>query len=228
MTSRSWRVMKEFDFYEVIGVIAPGMVLIVGAVFLFFPDQQQNLMGIANLSLGSLGVGLILAYVAGQLLQAVGNVLDTVWWSLWGGMPTDWVRSGKHALIAESQRNLIRERICIMLNNSSFDLSATDTKHWYSITRQIYAAVSAAGRAARVDIFNGNYGLCRGIAAGFLLLLAGSIIVNWRAWQIETVLVILIAFSIYRMHRFGVRYGRELFVQFLLQLPAISKEGETK
>ena len=31
--------MKDFEFYEVIGVIAPGMILVVGAVLLFFPDQ---------------------------------------------------------------------------------------------------------------------------------------------------------------------------------------------
>lgn len=213
--------MKDFDFYEVIGVIAPGMVLVVGAVLLFFPDQHQYLLSIANVSLGSLGVGLILAYVAGQLLQAVGNGLETVWWWLWGGMPTDWIRSGKHDLVATSQRDSVQMRVRGMLNSPVFDLSTSDKRHWYSITRQIYAAVSAAGRATRVDIFNGNYGLCRGIAAGFLLLLAWSAFVNWRAWQIEAVLAILISLAIYRMHRFGVRYGRELFLQYL-QLPETS------
>ena len=216
--------MKEFDFYEVTGVITPGMVMVVGTVILFFPDQHHNLLSIANVSLGSLGLGLILAYVAGQLLQAVGNGLETVWWWLWGGMPTDWIRSGKHDLIATAQLSLMQARLRMMLADSSFDPSASDRNHWYSITRQVYAAVSAAGRSTRIDIFNGNYGLCRGIAAGLVVLLVWSAIVNWRAWEVELMLAILISLAIYRMHRFGVRYGRELFIQYL-QLPETTSTG---
>ena len=210
--------MKEFDFYEVTGVIAPGMVLLVGAALLFFPEQHQSLISIANLSLGSLGVGLVLAYVAGQLLHAVGNGLETVWWWFWGGMPTDWIRSAKHDLVASNQRDLIRTRLRATLNAPTFELSTVDAGGWYAITRQMYAAIAAAGRSARLDIFNGNYGLCRGIAAGLLLLFTWSIILDWRAWRVETALAVLIALALYRMHRFGVQYGRELCVQYL-QLP---------
>jgi hypothetical protein len=210
--------MKEFDFYEVTGVIAPGMILTVGAVLLFFHDQSQNLSSIANLSLGSLGVGVILAYVAGQLLQAIGNGLETLWWWFWSGMPTDWIRSGKHELIAPTQRDNVQARLRITLHTPTYNLCSSDAKGWYAITRQVYAAVSAAGRSSRIDIFNGNYGLCRGIASGFLVLLVWSAIVNLGAWKVEMILAFLIGLAIYRMHRFAVRYGRELFVQYL-QLP---------
>lgn len=216
--------MKEFDFYEVTGVIAPGMVLLVGALFLFFPEQHQGLINIANLSLGSLGVGLVLAYVAGQLLQAVGNGVEMVWWRFWGGMPTDWIRSAKHNLVASNQRDLIQTRLRVTLNAPTFELSTADARDWYAITRQMYAAIAAAGRSSRVDIFNGNYGLCRGIAAGLLVLLAWSAISDWRAWRIETALAVLIVLALYRMHRFGVRYGRELCVQYL-QLPGAAPPG---
>ena len=111
-----------------------------------------------------------------------------------------------------------------MLHDPASNLAKYDKGQWYSITRQVYAAVSAAGRATRVDIFNGNYGLCRGIAAGFLALLVWSVIVNWRLWQVEVGLVILISLAIYRMHRFGVRYARELFVRYL-QLPDTTTTG---
>jgi hypothetical protein len=217
--------MKEFDFYGTAGVIAPGMVLVVGIVALFFPDRGKELLGIADVSLGSLGVGLILAYVAGQLLQAIGNGVEAVWWRLWGGMPTDWIRTGKREIVAPAQRELVQSRVREIINDSSFTLSHATNKHWYVITRQIYAAVAAANRSARVDIFNGNYGLCRGIAAALLLLLAGSTVVHWWEWNIELVLALLMALAVYRMHRFGVRYGRELFVQYL-QLPATTRSGQ--
>lgn len=210
--------MKEFDFYEITGVIAPGMALIVGAVLLFFPDQQHSILSIANISMGSFGVGLILSYIAGQLLQAVGNGLETVWWRLWGGMPTDWVRSAKHDLIATHQRELVQDRVQKMMCSQDFAYSSVDAKQWYSITRQVYAAVSSAERGKRVDKFNGNYGQHRGLAAGFLVLLVSSTVLAYQPWKVCAVLAILTALAIYRMHRFGKLYGRELFIQFL-ELP---------
>ena len=217
--------MKEFDFYGTVGVIAPGMVMVLGTVVLFFPSDGNALLAVANLSLGSLGVGLIVAYVAGQLLQAIGNGVEAVWWRLWGGMPTDWIRTGKHEIVAPAQRERVQSRVREVISDPSFVLSRVTAKNWYSITRQIYAAVAAANRSNRVDIFNGNYGLCRGIAAALLLLLAGAVVAHWWEWNIELVLALLLALAVYRMHRFGVRYGRELFVQYL-QLPATTPSGQ--
>lgn len=216
--------MKEFDFYSVAGVIAPGMVFIVGMVLFFFPDHSKDLMTISSVSLGSLGVGLILAYVAGQLVQAIGNGIEAVWWWFWGGMPTDWVRSGNRELIAPSQRTLVEARIRVAVNDPAFTLANTTERHWYAITRQVYAAVAAANRSARIDVFNGNYGLCRGIAAGLFVLLVTSAIVRWRAWRAEVILAALIALAVYRMHRFAVRYGREVFAQYLA-LPTAAAPG---
>lgn len=187
--------MKQFDYYETIGVIAPGIVLLLGGVFLFFPEQQKNLITISNISIGGLGLGLILAYVAGQLLQAVGNGLEKVWWWFWGGMPSDWIRENKHELVSAEQRELVQTRVKVMLNNTSFNLSSCNKNHWNSITRQIYAAVSNAGCASRVYIFNGNYGLLRGIAAGLITLLIGMIFFNCRAWHIEITLAVLSALA---------------------------------
>ncbi len=216
--------MKEFDFYGTAGVIAPGMVFIVGLVLLFFPDHSKDLVAISSVSLGSLGVGLILAYVAGQLLQAIGNAVETGWWWFWGGMPTDWVRSGKHEIIAPSQRTMLEGRVRLSVSDPAFALSNATAKQWYAITRQVYAAVEAAKQNNRVDIFNGNYGLCRGIAAGLIVLLVASAIMHWRAWKVEVILAVLISLAIYRMHRFAVRYAREVFVQYL-QLPAAANNG---
>jgi hypothetical protein len=215
--------MRQFDFYEVVAVIAPGMVLIIGVVFLFYPDQQQNCLSIANLSLGSLGVGLILAYVAGQLLQVVGNGIESIWWKLWGGMPTDWLRSGKHDLVSITQSDLIKTHISVMLKSPSLEPQSIKPKEWYSIARHIYAAVAAEGRSARVDVFNGNYGLCRGLVAAFSVLIFWSFILDCNVGRAEVALVFLVFLALYRMHRFGERYARELFIQFI-----VIKEGKSE
>lgn len=210
--------MKEFNFYDITAVIAPGMVLIIGVVLLFFPGQQDVLEKVSKISVGSLGVGVILAYVVGQLLQAVGNGLEAVWWWFWGGMPTDWVRSNNHPVLSPQQRDRLQDRVRVALGSPSMELVSCASHDWYSVTRQIYAAVSGAGRSARVDAFNGNYGLCRGVAASLVSLLVATAIVDWRSWRVELTLILLISLAVFRMHRFAVRYGRELFVQYL-QLP---------
>lgn len=216
--------MKDFDFYETVGVIAPGMFLIIGGVLLFLPNQQQNLMDIAKISVGSLGTGVILAFVIGHLLQAFGNILEKFWWWFWGGMPTDWVRSGRHYLIASMQRDIVQTKLRILLNRPVLEISAIDQKDWASIIRQIYSTVFTSAKAARVDIFNANYSLFRGTSAASILLLAGSAIINCRAGGIESGLFVVFALSFYRMHRFAKHYASELFIQYL-QLPDASSTG---
>ena len=207
--------MKEFSFYETVGVIAPGMVTIVGMVIMFAPDKGKAIMTVLDVSVGSLGMILVLAYVVGQLLQAVGNAIENIWWKCWGGMPTDWLRSRKRELIAPSQRTLLESRIQVIVNDPTFAIANMTDKHWYAITRQVYATVATANLNTRIDIFDSNYGLCRGISAGLFILLLTSVIVNWRDWRSAMLIAILVGVSIYRMHRFAERYGREMFVQFV-------------
>ena len=207
--------MKKLEFYEFTGIVVPGTVVLVGGLLLVIPSTFE-IKTLQDVSIGGLGIGLILAYTAGHLVQSVGNLLEKVWWWTRGGMPTDWVRTEKHNLIADSQRKLLQGHIRKILTNNTFEInSSLEARHWYSITRQIYAILAANNHEARIDIFNGNYGLCRGIASSLLVLLFAVVFTNWQAWKVELILVILFSMSIYRMNRFAVHYGRELFVQFL-------------
>lgn len=207
--------MRDFDFYEFTGIIAPGMLVVVGGALIVMPDYQK-ILKLAEISVGGLGVGLVLAYIAGQLIQTIGNGLENVWWRLNGGKPTDWVRLGKRKIIADTQYTVLQERVRKLLNNNELKLnSALDPNEWYAITRQIYSAVASANRAVRVDIFNGNYGLHRGIASSLLVLLFMVIITEWQNWRFELFVVVLFAMAVYRMNRFGIHYGRELFIQFI-------------
>lgn len=219
--------MKEFSFYDTVAVIAPGTILVIGMAIICFPNQGDMIKMICDVSMGGLGIGLILAYVAGQLLQAVGNAIENGYWKFWGGMPTDWVRTGRHDLLEPSQRTTIESRLQIMLKAPDQSSAGMTAEDWYSITRQVYAAVAQAKHNGRIDTFNGIYGLCRGVAAGLLVLLVTQLISNWKAWKIEVLLLILLSLAIYRMHRFGVRYARELFVQFL-ELPNNQSKGDGK
>lgn len=205
--------MKQFDFYEFTGILVPGVVSLMG-VLLLFPDVFRPDF-IKDFSVGGLGLFVVLAYVLGHLVQAIGNVVEAAWWKLWGGMPTDWVRTKPDRLLAPSQvaalGKLIRERLGL----EETEITNSTRSQWYWLTCQIYAQVSNAGRASRIDVFNGNYGLNRGIAAGLLAVISVALLNSPTNWAFIGGMGIAVALALYRMHRFARHYARELFVQFL-------------
>lgn len=214
--------MKTFDFYEFTGILVPGSITIV-AILLLFPQLRTTFFP-PDLTVGDLGLFVVLAYAAGHITQAVGNGVEWLLWRILGGMPTDWVRTRTHPLLAEEQIHALPAKLSSGLNIHIATIDAThpSSRAWYSITRQIYASVAAQSRNNRVDTFNGNYGLNRGIASALLIGLIILLFVHGLIyWQFVLLLLVSAGVALYRMYRFGVRYARELFVQFL-QLPANS------
>jgi hypothetical protein len=216
---------KQFDFYEFAGIVMPGAILLVGLTQV--SPKIAAIIPSKDMSLGSLGLFLILAYATGHLLQAAGNLVESVWW-FFPGMPSDWVRTGTGHLLSPGQRSALQEQLPAKLNlSSTFSFDRVDAKAWFGITRQVYAAVAAAGRSTRVDTFNGNYGLNRGLGAS-LLVVAIILLIDDRAnWPYAVGLAAAALAALYRMHRFGRHYARELFVQFL-QLPMPPESQQKK
>ena len=211
--------MKTFDFYEFTGILVPGSITMV-AVLLLFPQSRTTFFP-PDLTVGDLGLFVVLAYAAGHITQAVGNGVEWLLWRILGGMPADWIRTRTHPLLAEEQIHALPAKLSSGLNIyiTTIDATHPSSGAWYSITRQIYAAVAAQSRNIRVDTFNGNYGLNRGIASALLIGLIILLFVHGLIyWQFVLLLLVSAGVALYRMYRFGVRYARELFVQFL-QLP---------
>jgi hypothetical protein len=207
--------MRQLEFYEFAGVLVPGALLLVGLAFLF-RQIAQPLAG-TEFGAGDFGIFVLLAYVAGQLVQAVGNLVEWLWWKPWGGQPTNWPRAGHHRLLSTQQREQLRTRLAALLDlpasGNPFQLPEAD---WKLTIRQVDAAVRGAGKGARVETLNGNYGLNRGIAASFLVLLVIALASRGpEAWEAGLLLGGAAAVAVYRMHRFGRHYAIELFLQFL-------------
>jgi len=209
--------MKSFDFYEFTGIITPGCIILAGLIFLY--PELQIIGDLKNVTIGGLGIFVILAYAAGHLTQAIGNAIEWLWWKALGGMPTYWICNKKGSLLSELQIKSLEEGLPSKLGlKSTIALDKITNKEWFAITRQIYAAVSAHSRSGRIDTFNGNYGLNRGIASALLIISILSIIQNQCLWKISLIIFAGACIALYRMHRFAKHYARELFVQFL-QLP---------
>jgi hypothetical protein len=203
-----------FSYYDVLGVIAPGSVFLAG--FLFLVGDLESARLLERISIGGLGVFAILGYTVGQMVQALGNALENGYWWFWGGMPSDWVRTGRHEKLSlsddqvEQLREVCTSTLGLSIGGPLQDLSADA---WDGITSQMYAAMEAEGRAQRISTFNSNYGFHRGLSVAALVL-AVAAFVDGRLWSSASG-VGTAGLTLYRMHRFARHYARELFVQAL-------------
>jgi hypothetical protein len=199
---------RNFDFYEYAGIIIPGAVLVMALVWLF--PESRALFSKEGVTLGELGLFVIIAYAVGHLVQAVGNSLEWIWWKCWGGWPSGRVLCGKY--LSTEQHKRLLEALRSVVGDA--DPSKLSEQERLAIVREVYSEVAGAGKASRVDTFNGNYGLMRGLAAAFVMTFALAIVTSQSIVAL-CVLGVLFMLAIYRMHRFGRHYATELFTQFL-------------
>jgi hypothetical protein len=66
----------------------------VAAIWLF--PESRALLSKEGVTLGEFGLFVVIAYAAGQLVQAVGNGLEWIWWKPQGGIPSIRVLCGKY------------------------------------------------------------------------------------------------------------------------------------
>jgi hypothetical protein len=203
--------MRDFSFYEQVGIILPGVVLVVG-LSLIIPELRPY-APTPETDLGALGILLVVAYAAGHLVAGVGNFVERVFWFPFGGMPSNWVIGAKPRLLTSAQIQTLRTRLksrCSL----DVDLATIGQADWDKCFQQLYrdALVNAPGR---IEVFNGNYGLNRGLASALLVVLAVAL--AKCALDLQTGLIVgaMTALMLYRMHRFGRHFAREVLLGFL-------------
>ena len=204
--------MNKITFYEQVGIVIPGSVLMVGVLF-YFP-ALNTLVAKDGVTLGQFGIFLLLSYAAGHLVAAIGNVLENLLWRPFGGMPSDWVTKQACPLLSSQQVRAVEAKAASRFNMTIGGLPGMDRKVWWPISRQIFADVNKNGKVERIETFNGNYGLNRGLSASCLVLAVVS--ATQLQWSLAAASILLAAVFAYRAYRFGKHYARELYVQFLV------------
>jgi hypothetical protein len=202
--------MQKLTFYEQIGIVIPGSVVIFGLV-LFYPELKF-ITTKDSMSVGDLGLFVLMAYAAGHLIAAIANALENVFWV--GGMPSNWITRDPPGLLSTDQVENLRAKIKTRLNITIDKVAGIDRKKWWPISRQIYADVAKSGKPDRIDTFNGTYGLNRGLASACLVLVVVAL--AHADWWIAAGLFVAAGIYAYRAYRFAVHYARELFLQFLV------------
>ncbi len=202
---------KSFDAYEIVGILAPGVVVTL-LLALEYP-ALKTLLGKDGLSVGDLGLFLVLAFVLGHLLQALGNLIEVAVW-LFGGLPTNWVRSPKQKLVTVAQRQALQAKVTAMEGDPAA-LETYKRAAWRAVTTRAYGFVCAAGRSIRIDNANRTYALSRGLTAAFTVSLAWYALMHRDQWQTLAALGVMLLASIWRMRRGGVHYARALILEFI-------------
>lgn len=196
--------MRSIDFYEFTGIVVPGAILLLAIGFLvdlgpahrfFTPD-----------GIGNAVVYLVLAYVAGHLLQAVGNWVEQVYWKVWKGMPTDW------PVTRPSDDNTQWRKAVEVVCGEKCD---GQVGKWQRMVRQARSKVYASDMATRVHFFNGNYGMFRGLLVVELVVTTFAWQSQYNLWIFYLALTVAALLTGYRMHHFGVAYARELFANIM-------------
>lgn len=203
---------KEFSFYEFTGTVIPGSTLILGLAFAHHP--LRDFLVSDKFGAGHLGLFLVASYIAGQLVQGIGNLLEKLLWAF-RGMPSSWIRRAKPPYLSDAQTKRLREVLTTLMGHEVGPLENLDARACRGITGQLYAKLEKEGRAQRIDIFNGNYGLFRGIASALLVVVAVMSFKHGLWTQSTAIMAGVFVVALMRMHRFGVHYASEMYRQAL-------------
>jgi hypothetical protein len=161
---------RTFDFYEYVAFIIPGSVLMMGLLYLY-PEAHAYFTK-DGVMLGELGIFVIIAYAAGQLIQGIGNFIEAVNYLPFGGNASGRALAGK--FLSPEQHKKVAEALKAdpMIAR---DITTCGAAEYPAIVGMMYGRVLSSGKVARIDAFNGSYGLMRGLAAAFVVLLVVAI-----------------------------------------------------
>lgn len=206
-----------FDQYEYIALIVPGTVVLLWAAVAW--RRTAFLAGLKDVSIGGLGVLVVLAFIAGLGAAFVGGSIEkgiqhTI------GNATDRIVQGREEPFDPQGVALINDRMKKLLGRKDgLPQPGMSNAQSFALGRQMYAAVAAAGHAQRLDLFNRRYGLAFGLMGAFVICAA----LTWAGAGVARKLrpaacaafVAAAALMFFQMQSFGWSYALELFVQFM-------------
>lgn len=169
----------------------------------FAPDDTNLKPLLLPDNLGSATVYLILAYAVGHLLQGLGNLFENGYWRIWNGVPTDWPYSHPNPQFPACDKTQIETIV---------KQEVSTIEEWHRAAAKVRSIITAKGLTSRLDVFNGNYGMFRGIVVVGIIFLA-------TAWKLADddvvstyfVIAVVTGLAMARMHRFAKHYGKEFF-----------------
>lgn len=195
---------KELSLYEFAGVLIPSVILLFFTELLI--EHSYHLKIIDFSKLGESIIFLAVAYGIGHVLHSIGNLLESALWKILGGMPTNWLTRKpkfKQKLFDEHDIKKIIEKIYKNFGES-------EGKDYGQL---VYADLFAKNMTGRIDIFNANYSMFRGLTVSFAIL--GISALRLLDWRFALIPFVLSGLSFYRMVLFAKLYAKEIYRTYL-------------
>lgn len=193
---------REFSFYEFVAILVPSVILLYALQLIYEQVLHKQIVDLGKV--GETAVFIIVCYGIGHLIQSLGNVFEKIVWWTYGGMPTRWLtnknRFNKH-LFEQSLNKRIEDKI--------IEKFGSDIKDYGRLT---YNLLYQKDKTKRIDIFNGNYSLFRGLAVSFLIIT--GVCSYYFSLSISFMMLLPFILATARMIRFAKYYAKETFYTF--------------
>lgn len=162
---------KQLSYYDLVGSIAPGAVLWVAAAMLASILSYRPTFQVGGVA--ALGLGLVLVYVLGQLLQAVASIIEPVYFRVWGGMPSEQLLAGKSKRMSKTHLDALASTVGARLQLESPLATESDRRTFF----RLCTSLGHEEKSGRLQQFQGSYALHRGLLTAGLLALVGASVV---------------------------------------------------
>lgn len=153
----------KLDAYEYVSVAIPGAVMLFICMLLF--PELREILGKDGIQLGGLGLILILSLAVGQLVQAVGNFVRWLDYTI-GSDPSSKLLSEKQVILESGQWIRLKHALKDHLN---VDLESLSPSNWSSVRQEMRTFIKEESATDRLSAFTRNASLARGIIAACLL-----------------------------------------------------------
>jgi len=207
--------MRQFSLYDIVGVLAPGTIVVVGLAVLY--PSIGGVLVHSHLSGGELGLVVLLSYVVGNIVAGLSSLLERPYWALRGGIHTVRAQENNGKILSVEEFECLQTKLrTARILNGAETIGDIEADRWWGITRQVHAFLEGRKLTDRVQLFNAQFGMNRGIAMALLIILTMTIArFGIQPWKAELLLAGCSAVSIYRMHTFSLHYAQTLFRTFL-------------
>jgi hypothetical protein len=193
---------KDFSFYEFVGILVPSVILLYSIHLIVSIVYTKQYVDFGKV--GDTVIFTIICYGVGHIIQSLGNLFESLIWTIYGGMPSLWINK-KNRFGQTLFDDILNQKILEKLNQRFGD----DLKDYGRLT---YNLLFQNNKTSRIDIFNGNYSLFRGLAISFLLI---SIMCGYYFnWTITLLSLIPFVLALLRMIRFAKYYATETYRTF--------------
>jgi hypothetical protein len=193
---------REFSFYEFVAILVPSAILLYAAQLILEYTYQKQIVDFGKI--GETAIFIIICYGVGHIIQSLGNFYENIIWFVYGGMPAKWLTNKNkfnNYLFEQSLNQRIVEQVKKKFGDDIEDYG-----------RLAYNLLFQKDKTKRIDIFNGNYSLFRGLAVSFLIITA--LCSYYLTWQPSLIALVSSLLATVRMIRFAKYYATETFRTF--------------